>query len=74
MMGWMPFGGGWSILLWVAIIGLIIWGVSALTRRNSTMHDAETRSALDIARERYARGEISGDEFARIKGDLSQPS
>jgi putative membrane protein len=71
MMGWMPFGGGWAILLWVVIIGLIVWGVTALTRRSNTRHDTGARSALDIARERYARGEISGDEFAQIERDLS---
>ncbi len=70
MMGWMPFGG-WSILLWVAIIGLVVWGVIALARRSGEGHDSGRRSALDIARERYARGEIAREEFDQIKKDLS---
>lgn len=32
MDSWM-FGGGWMIIVWIVIIGLIVWGVIALTRR-----------------------------------------
>jgi phage shock protein C len=31
-----------------------------------------TRSAIQIAEERYARGEISAEEFARIRDDLGK--
>jgi putative membrane protein len=65
------FFGGWMVIGWIAIIGLIVWGVIAVTRhsaRSST--PVEKRSPLDIARERYARGEITREEFERIKKDL----
>ncbi len=71
MMWWGNWGGiGWWWLLgavfWVGIIMLIIWGVREFTRRGS----GGTSSALDIARERYARGEISREEFETIKKNL----
>jgi putative membrane protein len=71
MMGPFMFGGGWMIIIWILIIGLIVWGVAALIRRSSSRWDSGAiRSALDIAKERYARGEINKDEFERIKKDL----
>ena len=34
MSGW-GFGGGWMLIVWIILIGLIVWGVIALTRRRS---------------------------------------
>ena len=65
---WMALGGVWMVLLWVGIIALIVWGIMKLTRRNDSTQKLD---ALDIARERYARGEISREEFEQIKKDLS---
>ena len=68
---WMIFGGFWMILFWVAIIALIIWGIKKLTERgNSGTGGGGRKEPLDIARERYARGEISQEEFQQIKKDL----
>jgi putative membrane protein len=64
--------GGWMIIVWIVIIGLIIWGVIALTRyvgRSSA--GGERRDPLEILKARYARGEITREEFEQIKKDLS---
>lgn len=67
----MMFFGGWMIIVWIVILGLIVWGVVALTRRSGAGSAPDSnRTPLDIARERYAKGEISKDEFERIKKDL----
>ncbi len=69
--GMMGFGGGWMILIGIVIIGLIIWGVVALTRRGSSRPNAgENQDPLDIAKKRFAKGEISKKEFEQIKKDL----
>jgi putative membrane protein len=65
---WMIFGGIWMLLFWGGLIALIIWGISRLTGHGGP---TQKRSALDIARERYARGEISREELEQIKKDLS---
>ena len=72
-MGWlMIFGSIWLILLLGGTLALIIWGIKKLTgRRDSGAGSTTGRSPLDIARERYARGEISKDEFDQLKKDLS---
>jgi putative membrane protein len=68
----MMFFGGWMIIVWIVIIGLIIWGVIALVRRGaSTSGTSQKHDPLDIAKERYARGEISKGEFDEIKKNLS---
>ncbi len=62
------WGSGWwivMVVMMVAMIALVVWGIRQFTgdrRRN--------QSALDIARERLARGEITKEEFDRIRGDL----
>jgi putative membrane protein len=65
---WMLLGGLWMVIFWGAIIGLIVWGISRLTGRGG--HTGDT-SPLDAAKKRYARGEITREEFEQIKKDLS---
>ena len=59
------------IFVWILIVGLIVWGVIALTKHGSSRSESGTNhSPIDVAKERYARGEISREEFERIKKDL----
>ncbi len=67
------WGGGWwiammfmMVIFWAAVIVLVVWGF-----RNLTGPREERKTPLDIAKERLARGEISADEFDRIKQQLS---
>jgi len=69
-------GGAWGIvgiilmvLFWGAIIALIVWAVSRLTRNHKTRASGR-QEALDIAKERYAKGEITKEQFEQIKKDL----
>ena len=64
----MAFGGLWMVLFWGGLIALIVWGITKLTRRSDS---APKRDPLDVAKERYARGEISREEFEQIKKNLS---
>jgi putative membrane protein len=67
--GWgMLFGGLWMLVLWGGIIALIIWGITRLTRHNEAMRKS---TPLDLVKERYARGEITKDQFEQIKKDLA---
>ncbi|MFC1919895.1 SHOCT domain-containing protein [Chloroflexota bacterium] len=67
----MPFAGIGMFLFWAAIIAFGIWVVIRLTRRESSgskTHDGS--DPLEIAKRRYAKGEISKAEFDQIKDDL----
>jgi len=54
-------------LFWGGLIALIVWGITKLSRRNGS---TTKHNPLDIAKERYVKGEISGEEFNQIKKDL----
>ncbi len=80
MWDWNAWGGWWGmglmmllmVIFWGGIIALIIWGITRLVRTGSGRADTtERRSPLDIAKERYARGEITKEQFEQLKKDLS---
>ena len=63
MMGW--FGGGiMMILFWVLVIIFIVWIIREISGKNSRSN------ALEILKERYAKGEIDKKEFEEKKKDL----
>jgi putative membrane protein len=63
----MLFGGIFMLVFWGGLIALIVWGIIRLTKRSDS---TPTHSPLDIAKERYAKGEINKEEFEQIKKDL----
>jgi putative membrane protein len=65
---WMIFGGVWMFIFWGGLVTLIIWGIIKLSGRNGS---TSKRDPLDVAKERYAKGEISREEFEQLKKDLS---
>jgi len=72
MMG--GFGGFWFMpIIMIVFWGLVIWGIVALVRgvsAGSTGPSAQTDSALEILKRRYARGEITKQEYEERKKDL----
>jgi putative membrane protein len=62
---WMLLGSFWMIVFWIGVI----WAFIALINRSGGPSSGE--SALDIAKKRYARGEISKEDFDRLRQDLS---
>ena len=66
MMGW--FGGGIMMLLfWALFIIFIVWVVKQIGSKNLK----SDTNALNILKERYAKGEIDKKEFEEKKKDLS---
>ena len=79
--GWTGAGGWWGALMMLAmwaiplgLIFLVVWavaprlGAGGFAGRRAVGGSEQT--ALEIAEARYARGEVSREEFQRIKEDL----
>ncbi len=69
--GWHMDSGWWivmvvmMVLFWGGVIAVVVWGI-----RQFTGDRRRDGSPLDIAKKRLARGEITKEEFDRIRGDL----
>ena len=61
-MGW-----AWMLVFWGTVIGLVVWGISRITGERT----GSTPTAMNIAKVRYARGEITKEEFDSLKRDLA---
>jgi putative membrane protein len=59
---WLPFG-----LFWLVALGLLTWFVVRTTRRHER---TGVDRAADILAERYARGELTHDEYRERLGHL----
>jgi len=64
------FGGVFMLVFW----GLVIFGIFLiirwLLRSTSGGSDATDSKALEVLKERYARGEIDREEYEQRKRDL----
>lgn len=77
MHGGLPIIGGilWLLIV-IGIVALIVYAVrrpavgAVTTVGAATVAAPTTPSALDVVRERYARGEIDRDEYKRLTEDL----
>lgn len=69
--GWDGWGGGFwlgGLLLMIGVIVLVVWAVMTISRNGQpTRHDALRPTPNEILRERFARGEISEQEFEQAK-------
>ncbi len=68
--GTMGYGGMFfGLLFWIFIIVLAYFLIRWFVEQNKTK-GGEEKSALDIAKERYAKGEITEEEFEEMKKHL----
>ncbi len=70
----MGLGGGlMMVLVWGGLILLAVWLVKSLFPTNShTPHPYQGTNAIEILNQRYARGEITREQYEVFKHDLEQ--
>lgn len=64
---WMALGSVWFLVFW----GLVIWGIAKVAGGGSDA-GGDRAKPIEIARRRYASGEITKDQFEEIKRDLAE--
>ena len=63
------FEGGVMWLFWILIVVAFIWFI-AFAARSAGGPSGHEKSALEILKQRYARGEIDQQEFEQKRTDL----
>jgi len=76
MMDGIGWGGMWfGWIFWLVIIVGTIWAVVTFVnnsrRRDQSDNFPQQESAFDILKKRYAKGEITKEEFEQMKLDLN---
>lgn len=73
MMGGYGYGMGYGgmflgLIFWIIVIAVAYMLIKKLMEQNKSQ--TEVKSGLDIAKERYAKGEITKEEFEEMKERL----
>lgn len=71
MMNWWGFPMGFMMLIPVVVVILLLWPLFKGAGRQE-LPSVRAETALDIIQKRYARGEISREEYLSMKDDLEK--
>ena len=77
--GFGGFGFLFMLLFWLLIIGLVVWVIAQVFSRTntqatgggSTQISTQQNTALEVLKQRYARGEITKSEYEEMRRELS---
>jgi putative membrane protein len=77
MRGWdhMMGYGAYGVFMWLFLIivaGIIIYLIFDRNKRTGKPEDSLGESPTEILKKRYAKGEITKEEFERIKRDIEE--
>lgn len=67
------FGGMWfGWIFWILLIVLVVWlFINQNSRSKQNFNNPQSESPMDILKKRYAKGEITKEQFEQMKKDLS---
>ncbi len=76
MMGYYPFMGFWMTIFWLIVIIVVAYLIYRLIKSDKTLTPSRTeeRNAEDILAERYAKGELTRDEYLKMREDIKGTS
>ncbi len=66
-----PVVGVIFMVMMVIFWAVVVYGLWLLINKYAKNNDTKSNDALSIAKTRYAKGEISKEEFSALKKDLS---
>jgi putative membrane protein len=59
-----------NMVFWAAVLGLLLWGLLRWLTTRSLSADATGSSAMELLRQRFARGEIDAATFEQMRERL----
>ena len=65
----MVVGLAWSLIFWGGIIFLVVWGIRAIAGGQRL---AGPSDPMTVLKERYARGEMTREQYQQMKADLER--
>ncbi|VVB89539.1 Uncharacterised protein [uncultured archaeon] len=69
--GMMGFGMGFGAIIMVLFWGAIVWLVISLINAGTKKSEEMSESALAILKKRYARGEITKEQYLEMETELT---
>jgi putative membrane protein len=69
-MGFMWFGWLWVIIFILIILAGIYFFASGFRQENTRPASTSSTSSLEILKQRYAKGEITEEEFRKMKKEI----
>ncbi len=70
--GMMGFGMGFGAIIMVLFWGAIIWLVISLINAGTQKSEETPESALAILKKRYARGEVTKEQYLEMERELTE--
>lgn len=72
MMHWMNGSGGYmwfGWIFWLILLGVIVWAVVTIINKNQTGtgNNQLGESSIDILKKRFAKGEITKEQYDQMK-------
>lgn len=64
--GWGLFGGIFMILFLIAFLLLLVWIIYAIFNKENEKKSENKEHGIKIAKERYAKGETTKEEYEEI--------
>jgi len=76
MMDYYPFMGFWTSLVWLVVMVVVAYFVYKLikTEKIFAPQKPSLKNAADILDERYAKGELTREQYVQIKEDIKKPT
>ncbi|HUI39389.1 MAG TPA: SHOCT domain-containing protein [Methanothrix sp.] len=72
-----PFFGFGTGIIWLVAIAIIAYLVYKLIKGEKTLEPSKVapgKGAEDILNERYAKGELTREQFVQMKEDIKKPT
>ena len=70
MMDWYPFMGFWMNFIWLIIIAAIAYFIYKQFKGGTVL--APSKTAEDLLAERYAKGELTKEQYLEMKEDIKK--